>query len=611
MTVAKRIVAAALALAVSAAVVVAVFSASATSQNSDAPLLNAGDCTDGTFVDTAANPVVSGSNNDLVDDCQALVAVQNHWAAVSPVLRSWGTATTQKINTWANITVSSGRVTDLDLTRDISPNSNLTGAIPAELGNLTGLTGLSLSYNNLSGSIPAELGNLTSLTRLWLDNNSLSGEIPAELGNLTNLAALELEQNSLSGEIPAELGNLTNLTFLRLDNNRLSGEIPPEFGNLTSLTYLSLERNSLTGAIPAQLGNLTNLTRLWLSYNSLSGVIPAELGNLANLTSLSLAHNNLRGSIPAQLGSLARSQGGNLVSLDLCGNSLTGSIPLPLRSVRSSYCIRPPANNPYRPTTTTTTTTITPSRPVATSSTTTTPSGPTTSTTTITPSGPTTSTTTTTTAPPRVSVCDSDQREWPALMVEARGASISAIRTALLDTRHTQAIYRWNQSTSQWDRVAATTGTLPEGTIISLRCVTTDTDALFSLNLLGSTKQITLRRYNNIIIAPVDLTRPQGARSSYLIAEELTTCRGISSRDSGITSITIRNSATGRWSISFPCRPDRENSFIAEHGFDEVSSISQGDVIHLNFIAISPYNDNYDIYWNTQTSQYETGTGPS
>ena len=30
--------------------------------------------------------------------------------------------------------------------------------------------------SDLSGSIPAELGNLTSLTGLWLYNNKLSGE---------------------------------------------------------------------------------------------------------------------------------------------------------------------------------------------------------------------------------------------------------------------------------------------------------------------------------------------------------------------------------------------------------------------------------------------------
>ena len=32
------------------------------------------------------------------------------------------------------------------------------------------------SESDLSGSIPAELGNLTSLTGLWLYNNKLSGD---------------------------------------------------------------------------------------------------------------------------------------------------------------------------------------------------------------------------------------------------------------------------------------------------------------------------------------------------------------------------------------------------------------------------------------------------
>ena len=33
-----------------------------------------------------------------------------------------------------------------------------------------------VSKSDLSGSIPAELGNLTSLTSLWLEFNKLSGE---------------------------------------------------------------------------------------------------------------------------------------------------------------------------------------------------------------------------------------------------------------------------------------------------------------------------------------------------------------------------------------------------------------------------------------------------
>ena len=70
---------------------------------------------------------------------------------------------------------------------------------------------LSLVYNNLSGIIPAQLGDLTNLRILRLADNQLSGSIPATLNNLTNLSSLFLADNQLTGSIPPELGNLTNL----------------------------------------------------------------------------------------------------------------------------------------------------------------------------------------------------------------------------------------------------------------------------------------------------------------------------------------------------------------------------------------------------------------
>lgn len=68
----------------------------------------------------------------------------------------------------------------------------------------------------LSGTIPKELGNLTGLTRLHLFSNGLSGTIPTQLGDLTNL---RLSANNLSGTIPAQLGDLTNLTHVKLYDN--------------------------------------------------------------------------------------------------------------------------------------------------------------------------------------------------------------------------------------------------------------------------------------------------------------------------------------------------------------------------------------------------------
>ena len=139
------------------------------------------------------------------------------------------------------------------------------------------------------------------VTELSLNFIQLSGEIPAELGNLANLELLELEGNRLTGEIPAELGNLANLRYLDLWQNQLSGEIPAELGNLANLRGLLLGRNQLSGEIPAELGNLTNLEALFLEDNRLSGEIPAALGSLASLTNLDLADNQLSGCVPGRL----------------------------------------------------------------------------------------------------------------------------------------------------------------------------------------------------------------------------------------------------------------------------------------------------------------------
>ena len=336
----RKTAAAALAAALAAATIIVAFSSSPASTQTPLPLLSAAGCTDGTFVDTSTHPVVAGPNNDLVDDCQALVAIQNHWAAIAAnnnlqanhPLRIWGT-TTQKIDTWANgVTVSSSRVSSLNLNR-----SYFSGSIPAAIGNLTNLTYLNLENNRLTGKIPAELGNLTNLNRLHLNNNELTGSIPTELANLTNLNRLDLYYNRLTGSIPAAIGNLTNLTHLLLDNNRLTGSIPTELGKLTNLWWLELGDNDLTGSIPAELASLTNLRIIFLDNNRLTGSIPAELGNLTSLTWIFLNNNELTGSIPAAIGNL------NLSHLNLSNNRLTGSIPAAIGNLTNLTTL--PLNN--------------------------------------------------------------------------------------------------------------------------------------------------------------------------------------------------------------------------------------------------------------------------
>lgn len=161
-------------------------------------------------------------------------------------------------------------------------NNNLSGTLPAELGDLSNLTYLNLASNQLSGTIPSELGKLSGLKELDLHSNQLTG-IPPELADLSNLTHLKLDRNPLRGSIPAGLGNLSNLQELSLSANQFNGPIPPELGHLVNLEQLYLHDNHLPGNIPLQLGNLSNLKNLTLNSNQLTGNIPSDIGNLTNL----------------------------------------------------------------------------------------------------------------------------------------------------------------------------------------------------------------------------------------------------------------------------------------------------------------------------------------
>ena len=85
-------------------------------------------------------------------------------------------------------------------------NQDLTGALPAGLGDLgPALKTLSLGDNQIS-EVPTELGTLTGLTLLNLGTNAIT-LLPTELAALAGLVELDLTFNQLTG-VPAEFRNV-------------------------------------------------------------------------------------------------------------------------------------------------------------------------------------------------------------------------------------------------------------------------------------------------------------------------------------------------------------------------------------------------------------------
>ena len=230
-------------------------------------------CSEGSAV---SNP---GANAGLANDCEVLLVAKDTLRGTGSLNWSTGTAMTS----WDGVTVSGTpkRVTRLEFRRptigELSKMSRseralvrrpLTGSIPPELGELSGLTRLDFVRNSLTGSIPSEIGGLANLTFFAVGANRLTGRIPSELGNLANLTALVLDWNQLTGEMPSELGSLSNLRYLHLRHNGLTGDIPAELGGLTRLSHLYIASNRFGGCVPTALRSITNndVSRVGLSY---------------------------------------------------------------------------------------------------------------------------------------------------------------------------------------------------------------------------------------------------------------------------------------------------------------------------------------------------------
>ncbi|KAH7316046.1 hypothetical protein KP509_21G076400 [Ceratopteris richardii] len=216
-------------------------------------------------------------------------------------------------------------------------NEKLVGGLSGAIANLTNLKRVIFADNMaFGGAIPEQLGLLSGLEQLVLSRNDHIGELPRSFNMLKRLRVLDLSWNSLQGAIPSSvLNSMEMLQKLDLSHNNLSSTIPDSISKASSLQLIDLSWNNLSGPLPdASLGKLVHLRVLQLSYNSFQGSsLPTAMWTrLGRVMAIGIAQSGLVGKIPESLGKVKR-----LRSLNLSANQLEGPIPGSLEDLHSIF----------------------------------------------------------------------------------------------------------------------------------------------------------------------------------------------------------------------------------------------------------------------------------
>eukprot|EP00984_Skeletonema_dohrnii_P010979 scaffold4339_cov100-Skeletonema_dohrnii-CCMP3373.AAC.4 len=130
---------------------------------------------------------------------------------------------------WTGVTCEKNRVTKLNLS-----NNGLSGRLSKSIGILTSIEVLDLSDNDIKVMtiysihylLPSSSFSVLTITRhndaLLALNSTSQGSIPAQIGLLSNLTYLRLSYNAFTGAAPESLGELTQLQLLQLQTNRIT-----------------------------------------------------------------------------------------------------------------------------------------------------------------------------------------------------------------------------------------------------------------------------------------------------------------------------------------------------------------------------------------------------
>ncbi|XP_021602827.1 receptor-like protein 7 [Manihot esculenta] len=173
---------------------------------------------------------------------------------------------------------------------NLGSNDFIHSQIPSEIGQLSRLTHLNLSFSGFSSEIPDEISNLSSLVSLDLSRNldfiSYDGLLKLRktsfrglVQNMTNLKELDLEYVDISSTVPKVLANLSSLESLHLCGCELHGEFSTSIFWLPNLKIIDLCENiNLTGFFP-DFQPRSHLERLRLFSTSFYGKLVRALYN--------------------------------------------------------------------------------------------------------------------------------------------------------------------------------------------------------------------------------------------------------------------------------------------------------------------------------------------